>query len=183
MSPSIGPDQGIPVNIDAEARSEELECLATCSSAYAEWCELRRNELSLHALQTFYARHKYLIMARHIATYKELGRLLAQRTDGSIEALAEQMIALIMAALQRPATRAGNTNVLQHIRGYLKRDLNKTENSELNEVIEHYRCGRVPLDVPLTMLRQHFGRHPHPYIEQQLFMHPYPDALLLRDHL
>lgn len=177
MPHSTVPDQGVPASIDAETGNEELESLATCSSIDAEWCELRRNELSLHALQTFYARHKYLIMARHIDTYKALGRLLAQRTDGSIEALAEQMIALIMAALQRPATRAGHTNVLQHIRGYLKHDLNQTENSELNELIEHYRCGRVPLQAPLTLLREHFARHPHPYIGQQSYLYPYPEAL------
>ncbi len=138
---------------------------------------MRRSELSLHALQIFYARHKYLIMARHIATYKELGRLLAQRSDGSIEALAEQMIALIMAALQRPAARAGNTNALQHIRGYLKRDLDKTESIALSEAIEQYRAGLVPLAAPLTLLRDHFKRYPDPYIEQQSFLRPYSDTL------
>ena len=174
----------LPVEEDGRLHDEHLcESFVTRVFTYADWRELRRNELTLHALQTFYANHKYLIMSRHIATYKELGRLLAQRSNTSIEALGEQVIALIMAALRRPATRAGHTNALQHIRGYLKHDLDKAENKALNELIEQYRCGHVPLVVPLTLLRHHFSQHPDPYIEQQLFMRPYPDALRLRNHI
>lgn len=173
----------LPVEEDGRLHDEHLcESFVARVFTYSDWCELRRSELTLHALQTFYARHKYLIMSRHIGTYKELGRLLAQRVD-KIEALAEQVIALIMAALRRPATRSGHTNTLQHIRGYLKNDLDKAENMALNELIEQYRCGHVPLVVPLTLLRHHFSQHPDPYIEQQLFMRPYPDALRLRNHI
>lgn len=174
----------LPVEEDGRLHDEHLcESFVARVFTYSDWCELRRSELTLHALQTFYARHKYLIMSRHIASYKELGRLLANRDNLSIDVLADQVIALIMAALQRPATRAGHTNALQHIRGYLKSDLDKSENIALNELIEQYRCGHVPLVVPLTLLRHHFSQHPDPYIEQQLFMRPYPDALRLRNHI
>ena len=136
----------------------------------AQWREMRRDELTLPALQRFYAQYKYLVMSRHVATYKKLGRLLAQPGANSLETLAEQAIALILGALARPATRAGNVNVMLHIRGYLKRDLNKAQKLELSESIEKYRCGEVALAVPLALLRHHFEQYPNRYIEQQAFM-------------
>jgi len=71
--------------------------------------------------------------------------------------------------------------VLEHIRGYLKHRLGAEEKAELSELIAQYRTGDVPLIVPLTLLRHHFRRHPDAYIEQQVFMRPYPDALRLRN--
>ncbi len=174
----------LPVEEDGRLHDEHLcESFVARVFTYADWRELLRGDLTLHALQKFYASHKYLVMSRHIATYKELGRLLAQHQQIALTELADRVINLIMAALRRPATRAGHTNALQHIRGYLKRDLNKAEKHELNELIEQYRSGHVPLVVPLTLLRHHFRQYPDAYIEQQLFMRPYPDALRLRNHL
>jgi uncharacterized protein YbgA (DUF1722 family) len=37
--------------------------------------------------------------------------------------------------------------------------------------------------VPITMLRHHFANQPNAYIDQQVFMAPYPDALQLRNVL
>lgn len=174
----------LPVEEDGRLHDDGLcESFVARVFTYFHWCELQRSGITLHTLQKFYARHKYLVMARHIGTYKELGALLAQHGDGSIAQLADNVISLIMAALKRPATRAGHTNALQHIRGYLKRDLDKEEKHELNELIEQYRSGHIPLVVPLTLLRHHFRQHPDAYIEQQVFMRPYPDALRLRNHI
>jgi uncharacterized protein YbgA (DUF1722 family) len=41
----------------------------------------------------------------------------------------------------------------------------------------------VSLVVPLTLLRHHFAQHPDAYIERQLFMHPYPAILRLRNSI
>jgi len=35
----------------------------------------------------------------------------------------------------------------------------------------------------MTLLKHHFEKQPDPYINQQIFMQPYPDALALRSHL
>ena len=53
----------------------------------------------------------------------------------------------------------------------------------LATLIEDYRVGRVPLVVPVTMLKHHFADHPDAYINQQTFLEPYPDDLRLRNLL
>jgi uncharacterized protein YbgA (DUF1722 family) len=50
----------------------------------------------------------------------------------------------------------------------------------------------VPLIVPLTLLKHHLNRHPVPewvpvpsaaWVHQQVYLHPYPKELMLRDHV
>lgn len=144
---------------------------------YGRWRQLCGQGLSLPALQIFFARHKYLIMSHHVAIYRQLGRLLAAPVP-ALPTLAEQMIALIMQALARPASRGGHANALQHIGGYLKRDLDRAARAELSASIERYRGGSVPLAVPLALLNGHFRRHPHPYIDGQVFMQPAADRCI-----
>jgi uncharacterized protein YbgA (DUF1722 family)/uncharacterized protein YbbK (DUF523 family) len=177
-------DPLLPLEEDGRLQDQHLrESFVARVFTYHAWRELQREGLSCATLQTFYAQRKYLIMSRHIATYKQLGKLLATADKGSLAAVAQQTITLIMSALSRPATRSGHTNTLMHIRGYLKNQLSANEKAELSDLIEQYRQGFVPLVVPLTLLRHHFSRHPHSYIERQLFMQPYPSVLRLRNHL
>lgn len=147
------------------------------------WQQLQRRGITVHSLQTFYAQHKYLVMSRDIESYRRIGKLLATVTAAELPVVAQQTIEIIIEALQKPATRGGHTNVLQHIRGYLKRVLNPVEKAELTELIEQYRNGDIPLSEPLELLRKHFCAHPDAYIEQQVFMQIYLDAQRSRDHV
>jgi len=75
----------------------------------------------------------------------------------------------LMQTLARNATRRGHTNVLQHLQGYLKRQIDSEDRQELAEVIDRYRLGRIPLVVPLTLLQHHFRRHPNRYVQDGHF--------------
>ena len=150
---------------------------------YARWRELTRSPLSARVLTEFYARHKYLVMAHSQSQYKVLGQLLADAGNRDPDELAGEVIAEIMQAFSRPATRRGHSNALFHISGYLKRELSPREKQEIRNLIEQYRSGVVPLVVPVTLLNSYFARHPDPYIAEQLFMFPFPESLGLRNAL
>ena len=81
------------------------------------------------------------------------------------------------------AKRSNHVNVLEHIRGYLKNDLDKSDKQELTDSIENYRRGLLPLIVPITLLRHHFRRNPDPYIERSYSLQPHPDELMLLNSL
>lgn len=157
-----------------------LESFAARAAAYRRWRSLVSAGPDLHALQVFHARHKYLVMSRHVPTYRQLGRLLAA-PELKLQEQAERVLDLTMAALRRPATRAGLANALAHIQGYLKRRLDAGERAELSAAIEAYRVGRAPLLASLALLQHHFQRHPDPYIEEQVLLRPHPAALALLD--
>jgi uncharacterized protein YbgA (DUF1722 family) len=88
-----------------------------------------------------------------------------------------------MAALRVKATAKKHTNVMHHILGYLKRDLDARDKAELVEVIADYHRELVPLIVPLTLLKHHLTRVEVPYLRDQIYLNPHPKELMLRNHV
>ncbi|EDZ65758.1 conserved hypothetical protein [Nitrosococcus oceani AFC27] len=122
-----------------------------------------------------------MVMAHSQAAYRRLGRLVAKAGSESLETLAPTYEAELMSALRRRATRKGHTNVLMHLLGFLRAQLDKADRAELLESMESYRLGLVPLIVPMTLLKHHFRRHPNPYVNQQYYLNPHPPELMLRN--
>jgi len=174
----------LPVEEDGRLNDAPIrESFAARIYVYQDWLETKAAGLSANTLIQFYARYKYMVMAHHINCYKQLGPLLAGAGKQDPEVLGEQVIGLIMTALKKPATRKGYTNALQHVRGYLKRDLAADEKRDVDDAIEQYRTGIVPLIVPMKLIQFQFNRHPNEYISGQVIMQPYPDELGLRNNI
>ncbi len=148
---------------------------------YHRWQRLLESHLSVKKLIDFHTDHKYLVMAHNQAAYKRLGQLLANAGTENLKTLAQEYVEELMGALRQPATRKQHANVLQHLLGYLKEQLDSEDKAEMVEVIEQYREGIVPLIVPITLLKHHFRRHPHEYIERQVYLAPHPYELMLRN--
>jgi len=148
---------------------------------YARWQALQRKGLSKKALIDFHARHKLLIMAHSTVAYRELGRMLARLDNAELQGLACRYIERVMTVLKSRASRRRHANVLQHVLGYLREHVDGANRADLVGVIDDYRQGLVPLVVPVTLLQHHFRRHPHPYIDQQVYMNPHPRELMLRN--
>ncbi len=148
---------------------------------YHRWQQLLGSPVSAKKLIDFHAAHKYLVMAHNQASYRRMGKLLADAGNEDPKALAQHYIEELMGALRRPATRKQHANVLQHLMGYLKNQLDSEDKAEMVEVIAQYRKGFIPLVVPITLLRHHFRRHPHEYIERQVYLSPHPHELMLHN--
>lgn len=175
-------DPLLPLEDDGRLNDPGLrESFVTRALTYHDWKQLRAGGLTAGRLVEFYSRYKYLVMAHHVPTYKALGPMLADAGKRDPEELGEEFIRLLMSALECCATRRSHSNVLFHISGYLKRRIDAEERQRLRELIDKYRCGLVPLVVPVTMLRHHFANHPDAYIDQQVFLAPYPEELQLRN--
>ena len=95
--------------------------------------------------------------------------------------MSKQLLSMTM--LKSVVTRGQHVNVLQHIQGYLKKDLCVDDKAELCELIERYRNSEIPLIVPLTLLKHHFRKAPDVYIEESFYMSPYPQELQLINQL
>ena len=120
-------------------------------------------------------------MAHGTVHYRALGRLVAQAQALRPSRLAEEYGSGFMAALKHIATRKRHANVLQHLTGYLKKHIDHDDKAELLETIDAYRLGVLPLIAPLTLLRHHFRRFPHPYVEKQIYLYPEPAEARLRN--
>lgn len=148
---------------------------------YRRWQDLTVRGLSAATLVEFHTRHKLMLMSHSQQAYRELGRLVADAGSADSESLAGHYIGLLMAALRRRATRGNHANVLKHVQGYLKKCVDALDRQELNDVIERYRRGQVPLVVPITLLNHHLRRHPDAYLRRQYYLYPQPPEMVLRN--
>ena len=148
---------------------------------YYRWQTFLQNQPTIGKLVEFHAQHKYALLAHGQDGYKELGQLVANHQKLPAEVVLTEYGIKLMQYFKIRATRKNNTNVLQHIQGYLKEQIDTHDKQELNEVIDQYRTGLVPLIVPITLLRHHFRKYPNEYIQQQTYMNPYPQELMLRN--
>jgi len=150
---------------------------------YRRWRDLVAGGLTRGKLVGFHAAHKLLLLAHSPRHYRELGRVVAAAKQSPMKALEARYGGLFMEGLRVKATAKKHTNVLQHILGYLKRELDARDKAELLSVIAEYSSGLVPLVVPLTLLKHHLARHPVPYIREQVYLTPHPKELMLRNHV
>lgn len=172
----------LPIEEDGRLHDAVLrENFITRVYAHADWQQLCREGLTRKALVAYHSRYKYLLMAHHPQQYRELGRLLANLKDEDPAEFGPRYFTQLMQALKRCASRGNHANVLQHLSGYLRRNLPDHDRQELQRLIEQYRLGHLPLVVPLTLLKHHFRHHPDEYIALQAYMQPHPEELSLRN--
>lgn len=152
--------------------------------AYIDWQQLLGQGLSRGALIAFHARYKYLLMANNPQAYREIGKMLGTlKRDDDANEVGPRYFSQLMKALRRCASRGTHCNVLQHLSGYLRDALDVDDRQELQQIIEQYHSGSVPLVVPLTLFKHHLRNHPDPYLMQQAYLHPHPSKLGLRNAL
>lgn len=147
------------------------------------WRDTVAGGLTRGTLVKFHTAHKLLLMAHSPKLYAELGRLVASAKALTPRQLETAYGERFMAALKVKATAKKHVNVLQHILGYFKRDLDARDKSELLAVIDDYHKNLVPLVVPITLLKHHLARIRVPYIEDQVYLYPHPKELMLRNHV
>jgi uncharacterized protein YbgA (DUF1722 family)/uncharacterized protein YbbK (DUF523 family) len=150
---------------------------------YKRWHELLARRLDWAGLTDFHARHKLILYSHNQELGRQLGRELAASHQQPVDDYAPNYLVQLMNILKISAKRSNHVNVLEHIRGYLKQDLDKSDKQELTESIENYRRGLLPLIVPITLLRHHFRRSPNDYIERSYYLQPHPDELMLLNSL
>ena len=151
--------------------------------ALHRWRQLCKQPLTVYGLMTFHSRHKLIAMSHAQNMAQDLGRIIAEIQADTIDTAAHDYISLLMACLKTVATRGNHVNVLQHIQGYLKTKLDSDDKYELIDAIENYRLNKVPLIVPLTLLRHHFRKQPNAFIDGSDYLQPHPWELALLNEI
>ncbi|MGY2949080.1 YbgA family protein [Ewingella americana] len=149
--------------------------------ALYELNQLRASGLSRGKLMAFHSRYKLSLLAHSQPQYRELGRFVAGMAEWtSLEDYFVEYRQRLMNLLQQKATRRNHTNVLMHVQGYFRRQLNAHQRQELTQLIDRYRQGVQPLLAPITLLKHYMAEYPDAYLADQRYFEPYPEALRLR---
>jgi uncharacterized protein YbgA (DUF1722 family)/uncharacterized protein YbbK (DUF523 family) len=150
---------------------------------YRRYQDLLRSGATKHAIVQFHTVHKYLLLSHSQPHYQALGRLVGQAVRYRPKDLALKYGDLFMKALAVKATVRKHVNVLQHVVGYFKDRLEPQAKEELEDLIADYHRGLTPLIVPLTLVQHYVRLFDVAYLRDQVYLHPHPKELMLRNHV
>jgi uncharacterized protein YbgA (DUF1722 family)/uncharacterized protein YbbK (DUF523 family) len=151
--------------------------------AYHDWRSNFLPQATPQNLVGFHSRYKYFVMAHGQALYRSLGRLVAEAGVGDFTHRVGEYEQAFFNGIVKPPTRRNHVNVLYHILGYLKKQVAANLKQDLLKAVEDYRLAVVPLIVPITLLKHYLTHYACDYINQQVYLTPYPEQLKLRNLL
>ena len=164
---------------DPKLRENFIESIFTLK----RWRDLLKDHPTRGKLVAFHTEHKLLILSHSPKHNQLMGKLVAEAKHVTPGRLYREYETLFVAALRVKTTVKKNTNVLQHMMGYFKKELSPDEKQELIEVIDGYHEGLAPLIVPITLLRHYVRKYDQPYLKEQVYLNPHPVELKLRNHV
>lgn len=174
----------VPVEEDGRLNDPVLrESFIEAIFTLGRWRKLLQRGKTPGNLVAYHTAHKLLILSRSRKHYTTMGKLVAGGSRDGTRQLFTAYEKLLMEALKLKPTTKKNSDVLMHAMGYFKKVLTRDEKQELLEVIENYRLGMVPLVVPLTLIKHYIRKYDQPYLKDQVYFHPHPLELMLRNHV
>jgi uncharacterized protein YbgA (DUF1722 family) len=145
--------------------------------------EFRKRGGNMRDLIAFHTDHKLLILSHSPRHYALLGSCIAGARGRQQGEINDKYIGLMMEGLKLIATTKKNTNVLQYMMGYFKKQLIADEKQELLDVVSQYHNGILPLIVPVVLFRHYVRKYDEPYLKRQFYLNPHPMELMLRNHV
>jgi uncharacterized protein YbgA (DUF1722 family)/uncharacterized protein YbbK (DUF523 family) len=151
--------------------------------AYRALQQLWSSRWQVRDLVAFHTRYKLVLMAHSEKQMRELGRLVAAAKSTPRDQLRCRYETTFTSAMKKIATTKKNVNVLQHILGGFKKQLDDVSRHELLSHIDDYGRRLVPLVVPLTLIRHYVRILQVSYLDEQVYLNPHPKELALRNHV
>ncbi|MDA0692859.1 MAG: DUF523 and DUF1722 domain-containing protein [Nitrospinae bacterium] len=151
--------------------------------SYHRLQKLFQEGYSRGALVNFHTQHKFLLLSHSRKHYDTLGGLVAEAKKFRPAEMKTRYSKIFMEGLTLKSTPKKNTDVLQHMLGFLKKDLLKEEKQDILSTLEDYRKELVPLIVPLTLIKHYVKKYDITYLLDQVYLNPYPKELMLRNHV
>lgn len=164
---------------DPKLRENWIERVFAYHRLQALWASRWR----IKDLVEFHTQYKLVLLAHSPQTYQQLGRLVANSKSRSSKDLAENYEREFMEGLKKIATCGRHANVLQHMFGYFRDELDESSRKEILECIEDYRHSLIPLIVPITLVGHYVRKFNVEYLMGQMYLNPHPKELALRNHV
>lgn len=143
-------------------------------------CHYRQVEKAktMAALVKFQAQNKYLLMAYSQKEQKELGRIVANHDKLPLEQVFSSYKAHLGIAFLRIPRYSNYINVMLHIFGYFSEQLSSGEKNFILDSFEKYKSGKIPLSVPINVLKSYVIKYNDPYLLDQTIWAPFPEELM-----
>ncbi|MCP4911954.1 MAG: DUF523 and DUF1722 domain-containing protein [Oligoflexia bacterium] len=134
----------------------------------------------ISSLQRFHQEYKYIFMEYRPQGPKELGQIAAGLSEQGFENNRDTYLNMMMEIMERPSALKNRKNVMFHILGYFKKDLDKEEKAQIIEMIEEYKEGETSYMAILKLLSFFSKKYSKDYLLNQKYFLPYPKNLKLQ---
>ena len=142
----------------------------------ARFRRVKLNE-SMKELVRFQTESKYLLMAYNQKELRALGGIVANHEKKPVGQVLEDYKKNLSNAFAKAPRDSSYINVLMHLMGHFSGRLSPQERSFLLNTLEEYRDERVPLSVPLNILKSWAIRFEDDYLSRQTLVQPFPEEL------
>jgi uncharacterized protein YbgA (DUF1722 family)/uncharacterized protein YbbK (DUF523 family) len=137
-----------------------------------------REAKQLRELLRFHTDNKFLLMRYNQKELRILGNILANQDKQQLSSLLSDYQHHLHLALSKAPRYTSEINMLDHAFGYVSQDLSAQEKKFYIDLREKFRQGKIPISVPINLVRSWVLRFQQPYLLTQTFFQPYPDDLL-----
>lgn len=151
--------------------------------AYQEIHEFLAASPKMGDLVEFHSKYKYLIYAKSHQSYKALGSIVANHSTLALKEVLSLYTEAFLKAIALKGTVKKTYNVLIHIYGYFKKEIEKEEKEEVLLCLQEFKEGIIPLIAAIKMLNLYVKRFDITYLKTQKFLNPYPKELALRSSI
>ncbi|MGZ8548809.1 MAG: YbgA family protein [Sulfuricurvum sp.] len=151
--------------------------------AYDRFEMLKAASPTMGDLVKFHTSHKFLLQSKDEQLYRELGNIVGNRENLQLEVLLALYELGFKTAISRKSSIKRTRNVLDHLAGFFKKELTKSEKETLHEQIDDFAHKLIPLIVPLSTIHLYAKKYDTRYLLDQTFLNPYPKTLALRSHI
>lgn len=132
----------------------------------------------LKNLVDFQAKNKLFLMAYSQKEMRFLGNLTANKEGKQFKEIISEYKTHFFNAVRRPPSQGNTINVLMHALGYFKQNISSREKVFFLDALKKFRERRIPLGVPIAIIRSWIVRFGEPYLEQQTFFNPFPEEMI-----
>ncbi len=130
---------GICTDIMLEVKDKNLSALKCINCI---------SERGIKALESEWARYKYVVMERSPQNYYAIRKLLQDKTSYS----ALEMYGLIEESLETPIAAKNAINAAQHVWGYVKDKVSESEKTRFQNIMEKFTEGKTEINSVKNML-------------------------------
>lgn len=134
-------------------------------------------------LVLFHQQHKFLLQSKDEILYRNLGNIVANHEKKPFEEILSEYEFGFKSAIAIKSSTGKTRNVLQHMAGFVKNFLDSDEKKMLHEQIDDYAAKIIPVIVPLSTLKLYTKKYNIKYLQNQIFLEPYPKELALRSDI
>lgn len=138
---------------------------------------------NMGSIVAFHTVNKFLLQSKSESHYRNLGLIVANHDKKSTKKVLNGYENLYKKAIAQKSSIKKTRNVLEHMAGFLKKNLGKTEKELLHLLIEDYANKLIPLITPISAINLLAHKHNISYLLEQTFLNPYPKDLALRSSL